>query len=382
MRYLEHFIKRDFARNKMVLLAGPRQVGKTTFSFGFLEDISKYNHFEDHPGYLNWDIPSDRKEILANNIPSTAVVVFDEIHKYSDWRNYLKGVYDKHHSRIKILVTGSAKLDFYQRGGDSLQGRYFFFRLHPLSPREINDEIDDKLERLLKFGGFPEPFYEGDIVFWKRWQNLRQKRLIEEDLIYLEKVRDLSNLEVLMSVLPDRVGSLLSYNSLREDLNCSHEAIKNWMRILENLYFHFIVTPFTGSKLKSIKKEPKMFLWDWSLVESKGARVENFVASMLLKYCHLRQDAYGENLVLHFFRTKDKREIDFLVCENGKPVFAVECKSNSTSLAKNFLSLRPHFLDIPFYQVHTNPNGKSFMHADSNIEVLPLAMFLDRVLEL
>lgn len=383
MRYLKNYIEADLNNNKMVLLAGPRQVGKTTFSFCFLEKINDYKIKEDHPGYLNWDIPSKRKVILSDELPLTSTIIFDEIHKYKDWRNYLKGVYDLHKSRLKILVTGSAKLDLYRRSGDSLQGRYFFYRLHPLSPAEITDQDENpSLDKLIQFGGFPEPYYQADIIFWQRWQNLRQKRLIEEDLIYLEQVKDLSNIEILMSILPSRVGSLLSYNSLREDLHCSHAAVKNWMRILENLYFHYMVTPYTGTALKSIKKEAKLFLWDWSLAEDKGKQHENFVASMLLKYCHFREDIYGEKNTLHFFRSKDKREVDFIVCNNNKPIFAVECKSNSTTLSKSFISMRPHFKNIPFYQTHTNENNKHFLHTKTGIEVLPLSEFIRKNLRL
>jgi uncharacterized protein len=364
----------------MVLLAGPRQVGKTTFSFCFLEGQHSFGSQEDHPGYLNWDIPSKRKIILSDKLPVTEVLILDEIHKYKSWRNYLKGLYDLHKSRLKILVTGSAKLDIYRRSGDSLQGRYFFYRLHPLGPGEIDEE--KCLNKLIKFGGFPEPFYEADEVFWQRWQNLRQKRLIEEDLIYLENVKDLSNIEILMSILPSRVGSLLSYNSLREDLSCSHAAVKNWMRILENLYFHYMVTPYTGTILKSIKKEAKLFLWDWSLAENKGQRHENFVASMLLKFCHFREDAFGEKMSLHFFRAKDTREVDFIVCKKGQPIFAVECKSNSTNLSPSFVSMRAHFPKIPFYQTHLNSNEMHLDHPDTGIEIIPLSKFIKKVLDL
>lgn len=380
MRYLKDYIESDLNHNKMVLLAGPRQVGKTTFSFCFLPNIESYSVKEDHPAYLNWDIPSKRKIILSDTLPQGEMVILDEIHKHKLWRNYLKGLYDLHKSRIKVLVTGSAKLDYYRRGGDSLQGRYFFYRLHPLSPGEIKDF--KRLDQLLEFGGFPEPYYQADRIFWQRWQNLRQKRLIEEDLIYLENIKDLSQIEILMDLIPERVGSLLSLNSLREDLHCSHDAVKNWMLILENLYYHFRITPFNTNRLHAIKKEPKIFLWDWSIVEQKGPRFENFIASMLLKYCHLREDAFGEKLTLHFFRAKDRREIDFIVCRSQKPIFAVECKTNNTDIAKSFLSLRPHFKDIPFYQVHSHASEDRFVHQKSGIEVIPAMAFLSDVLEL
>ena len=221
-----------------------------------------------------------------------------------------------------------------------------------------------------------EAFDENDKRFWRRWQNLRLKRLIEEDLIYLETVKDLSQIEILMTLLPARVGSLLSLNSLREDLNCSYESIKKWTQILENLYFHFRITPYTTNKLHEIKKEPKIFLWDWSLVEDAGAKFENFVASMLLKYCHLQEDAYGKKLSLHFFRAKDRREIDFIVCDTGVPIMAIECKSRSTKVAKSLVSLKTHFPNIPFFQVHNNKDTAAYVHK-TGIKVQHIETFLD-----
>lgn len=377
MRYLTEYIREDLKNDPMIFIAGPRQVGKTTLALSFLENIDQYDAPQDHPAYLNWDIRDKRKIILSGSLPKEKIIIFDEIHKYKDWRNYLKGIYDQYKSKCRIIVTGSAKLDFYGRGGDSLQGRYVFYRLHPLT---LNDPQALNMNQLLKLGGFPEPFYKGDEVYWARWQNLRSKRLIEEDLIYLEQVRDLSKIEILMDVFPDRVASLLSINSLREDLSASQQSIQTWIKILENLYFCYPVTPYTGSELKSIKKECKYYLWDWSLVEDKGRRVENFLASCLLKYCHIREDRYGEKLKLHFFRTKDKRGIDFLVTKKNKPLFAVECKSGSKNLSSHLKSLRSHFKDIPFFQTYLG--DEHLVDSKFNVEIIPLEKFIREILKL
>jgi len=275
---------------KMVFLAGPRQVGKTTFSLELLKTDST-----EHPAYLNWDYPPTRTSLMRGEIPARQnLLVFDEIHKYHDWRNLIKGIYDRYKSSRKFLITGSAKLDYYRRGGDSLQGRYHLYRMHPLSLFEITSTPNDSdLEYLLITGGFPEPFFKSDEIFWRRWQLERQKRIIQEDLIQLEKVREISKLELLNTLLPDRVGSILSVNSLREDLSVSHETVENYLQIFENLYNIYRISPYYTNKIRSVKKEKKLYFWDWSLCKDPGARFENFIGSQLMKYCHFREDVFG-----------------------------------------------------------------------------------------
>lgn len=226
-RYLSDSIDRDL-KKKMVILGGPRQVGKTTLSLMLLKDGD-----EEHPAYLNWDFPENRKELIEGVLPGgEELIILDEIHKYSEWRNLVKGLYDKNKSKIKFLISGSARLDFYRRGGDSLMGRYNFYRLHPLSLYEVSsDPTNDDLQRLLKFGGFPEMFIEQDERSWKKWQRVRVSRVIKDDLLSLEQVKEVSQIELLASLLIDRIGSLLSLQSLREDLNCSHEAVSRWVQI-------------------------------------------------------------------------------------------------------------------------------------------------------
>ena len=359
-RYLVPHILRDL-NEKMVFIGGARQVGKTSLAKYIAE-----NYFK-HYDYLNWDARDDRKNILQSQFKGNAeIILFDEIHKYKDWKNYLKGQFDKHKDDFKILVTGSARLDVYRRGGDSLMGRYYYYRLHPFSLAEFLErgneivpfkeivfqesgkETKEALEIALKFGGFPEPLLKQNEKELRRWHNQRVERLVREDIRDLENIRELSLLHVLVDILPDRVGSLLSLNSLREDLSVAHKTVAHWMDILERFYYHFRIYPFHHKKIRSLKKEPKLYLWDWSEVpDERGARLENIVASHLLKMCHFLNDVEGYKTDLHFLRDAEAREVDFLVTESGKPWFAVEVKSNSREVSKSL----PYFgdrLDIPF----------------------------------
>lgn len=374
-RYLEKYIKLDLEK-KMVILGGPRQVGKTTLSLSLLGEA-----LEDHPAYLNWDYIEDRKELSEGRIPGgESLVILDEIHKFLEWRNLVKGLYDKNKSKVKFLITGSARLDFYRRGGDSLMGRYHFYRLHPLSLYEISkmpSSVD--MERLLNFGGFPEMYLEQDERSWKKWQRVRVSRVIKDDLLSLEQVKEVSQIELLASMLIGRVASLLSLNSLREDLKCSHEAVSRWISILENVYYCYRISPYGASKIKALKKEQKLFLWDWSVVSNDGAKFENLIASNLLKYCHYHEDVNGENMELRYLRDREKREVDFVVLKNNKPVFAVECKTGEKGLSKHI----PYFssrTDIPiFYQVH---KGEKWMiQAEYKAEIIPFTKFCSEILK-
>ncbi len=334
---------------KMVFLSGPRQVGKTTLTYQILGAKT-----DNHPAYLNWDFPKVRVPLMNGEIPADQrLIVLDEIHKYHDWRNLVKGLYDQYKTSIKFLVTGSARLDYYRRGGDSIQGRYHFHRLHPFSLTEaFSNPSKSDLELLLKFGGFPEPLFKGDDTFYRRWQLERQKLVLMEDMISLEKVREVSKVELLYSVLPEKVGSPLSVNSMREDLSVAHETVEHWLQIFENLYVIFRIPPMNSSKIRSVKKEKKMYFWDWSLCREEGARFENLTASHLLRYCNYREDTFGYKMDLGYIRNSDGKEIDFVVIEDGNPKFAVECKLSEKEISPQIKYFSER-LDIPqFYQVH------------------------------
>lgn len=368
-RYLQEIIRKDLAE-KMVFLGGPRQVGKTTLALTLLE-----NGDERHPAYLNWDDLQSRRMLLEGALPAVEpLVILDEVHKYKGWRNLVKGFYDMNKSRRQFLITGSARLDHYRRGGDSLQGRYHYHRLHPLSLHELGRGAgNEEWDALLKFGGFPEPYLKADSRHWKRWQRERQSRVIQEDLINLEQVREVSQLSLLADILPDRVGSPLSINNLRGDLSVAFETAERWVTILENLYYCFRIQPFGLPRLRAAKKEKKLYMWDWSLCAEEGARFENLVASNLLKYCHRHEDQEGDRMELKFIRDSQRREIDFVVVRNGQPEFAVECKSGDRSLSRN-ISYFSQRSSIPkFYQVHRGRTDRE--HASVRTRILPFAIF-------
>lgn len=366
-RYLVEPVKLDL-KEKMVFVGGPRQVGKTTLALGLIENAT-----ESHPAYLNWDVRTTQQFTMKGGLPADQpLIILDEIHKYKHWRNLVKGFYDQYKSSKQFLITGSARLDHYRRGGDSLQGRYHYYRLHPFSLYELNAEPSKTdLEALLTFGGFPEPFLKQNTRHWKRWQRERQSRVIQEDLINLEHVKEVSQLHLLTQLLPERVGSLLSLNNLRQDLSVAFETADRWITILENLYYCFRIMPYGLPHLRAVKKEKKVYLWDWSLCQTKSARFENMVASHLIKYCHYIEDTEGDDMSLKFLRDSAGREIDFVVTKNGKPVFAIECKTGSQAVSKNigYFSSRT---DIPcYYQVHMG--DQDYEHAGLKARVIPFS---------
>ena len=364
-RYLTPFIQEDL-KKKMVFLGGPRQVGKTTIALQLLRAKD-----ESHPAYLNWDAVGMKQDIKSGILPSNQpLIVFDELHKYREWKSLLKGMYDTSKSKRKFLVTGSARLDYYNRGGDSLQGRYHYYRLHPLTLGELKARTaQNTVMDLLELGGFPEPFLAGNKKEWRRWQHERANRVIYEDVVSLERVQELSQLSLLLEALPARVGSPLSMKNLAEDLEVSPHTVKHWLLIFENLYQIFRISPFGSPKIRAVKKEQKSYLWDWSLCESEGARFENMVASHLLKFCHLKEDTEGYQMELRYLRDSDGREVDFVVIQNKKPLFAVEAKLGEKNLSPH-ISYFAERTSIPvFYQVHLD--SKDYEVDAKRARVLP-----------
>jgi predicted AAA+ superfamily ATPase len=369
MRYLNPFIQADL-KQKMVFLGGPRQVGKTTLAVSLLPDCS-----EEDPGYLSWDHPKQRALLMKGELPSQSpLIVLDEVHKFARWRNLVKGLYDVHKSKRRFLVTGSARLDYYRKGGDSLLGRYHYYRLHPFSLRELDPGARaEDLERLLRWGGFPEPLFRANSADWRRWQRQRHERVIRQDLVDLERVKEVSLLEMLLEALPERVGSPLSVKSLRELLEVSHETAERWVQILERLYLVYRIPPFGAKRIRAVKKEQKLYFWDWSSVPDPGARFENLVASQLLKYCHLQEDTQGFKMELRFVRDTDGREIDFVVLQDGRPLFAVECKTGERELSRHIAYFKERTAIPAFYQVHLGK--RDFGVAETGGRVLPFTVF-------
>ncbi len=342
-RYLYQQILNDLER-KMVFLAGARQVGKTTLSLN-LPGARK--------GYLNWDVAEDRERILRRELPPGGFLILDEIHKYRGWRDWLKGIYDAQvlGTRRRILVTGSARLDYYRYSGDSLQGRYHMLRLHPLSVAELGIEHRSDLEQLLILGGFPEPFFSGSETEARRWSREYRNLLIREEISSLERVQDLGNLELLAIRLPELVGSPLSINALREDLQVTHKTVSKWVEILERLYAVFRLPPFGHPLLRAVKKTTKHYHFDWSIVNDRAARFENMIASHLLKWVHYQQDVEGRDLELRYFRDTDGREVDFVVTEHRRPILLVEAKLSSTKVDRSLRYLHERFPEARAWQL-------------------------------
>jgi len=366
-RYLQKQVERDL-RNKMVFVAGPRQVGKTTLAKKLLSG---------EEGYLNWDVPEDRDAILRRELPPVDFYAFDEIHKYRSWRGYLKGLYDQRQGRCRILVTGSARLDYYHFGGDSLQGRYHLLRLHPLSAAELSIGTSPPLMDLLRYGGFPEPFFAASETETRRWSREYRSRLISEEVRDLESVSDLGNLELLAIRLPDLVGSPLSVNALREDLHVSHKTVSAWLAIFERLYSIVRLSPFGAPTIRAVKKEQKHYHWDWTVVRDLPNRFENLVAMHLLKWVHFRQDTEGLDLELRYFRDVDGRETDFVVTEANAPVLLVEAKWGDDEIARGLRYLVRRFPDAKACQISAT-GTKDFLSPEG-IRVRPAAGFLQEL---
>ena len=378
MPTLDRYLQPEIAaalQDKMAFIGGPRQVGKTTLALSLLTPPT-----ERHPGYLNWDDPRVPPRLRNGELPAAEpIVILDEVHKYARWRNLVKGLYDTQKSFRKIVVTGSARLDHYRKGGDSLAGRYRYFRLHPFSLRELAGATKaaepEHLAALLKFGGFPEPLLAQSERKLRLWQRERMTRVVRDDLRDLERVREISLVEHLADLLPGKVGSPLSIKSLREDLLIDHKTAEHWITILENLYVCFRIPPFGAKRIRAVKKSQKLYLWDWSMVPEVGPRFENLVAAQLLKYCHWQEDVEGYRTELRFLRDTDGREVDFVVMRSGKPVFAVECKTGDreASAAARYFAERTA---IPvFYQVHLG--DRSFRSGQTI--VLPFARFCEEL---
>ncbi len=377
MRYLHGQILKDLQK-KMVFVGGPRQVGKTTLALSILaKSPNPPLEFFDHPAYLNWDVLQSKSRLMRGELPAgEGLVILDEIHKFKRWRNLVKGFYDQFRGRVRFIVTGSARLDFYRRGGDSLQGRYHYLRLHPYSLMELAAAgvPDSKLlNRLLEFGGFPEPFHGAEKTEWRRWQKERLNRVVEEDLRDLEHVQDVSLIHLLLEALPERVGSPVSLNKLAQVLEVSHPTLKRYLTILDNLYLTYRISPFGSPKIRAVKKEQKLYFWDWSPLEDPGIKFENLVASQLLKFCHHLEDTMGFPMELRFLRDTDGREVDFVVLQGKRPLFAVECKTGEKAVSKNIAYFKARTKIPKFYQVHLGT--KDFGNCEVLARVMPFTKF-------
>lgn len=365
-RTYEEILENHLANyRQMIFLSGPRQVGKTTTSL--VASAESPLHF-----YFNWDNEDHRALIIEGpqavakaaqldqaqkNLP---ILVFDEIHKYRNWKRFLKGFFDTYEKKCRILVTGSARLDVYKRGGDSLMGRYFLYRLHPLSVREIvHPSLSDReicppceissadYQALLRYGGFPEPYLKRSSSFFNHWKRLRSDQLFREDIRDLSRIQEVSEIQLLAEILEQEASHSLNYSTLASKIKVSTPTLQRWIELLKNLYFCFTIQPWAKNVTRSLVKEPKIYLWNWALIEDPGARVENLIASHLYKAVQFWTDQGLGEYGLYYLRDKDKREVDFLVTKNRKPWFLVEAKSSEDRGISRWLYYFQEKLKVP-----------------------------------
>ncbi|RLD16270.1 MAG: ATP-binding protein [Caldiserica bacterium] len=387
----------------MVFISGPRQVGKTT--------LAKFiaNRFENSI-YFNWD-RFDHKKLFAKNPlffedinrkdESIPLVIFDEIHKYRGWKNYLKGVYDQFADDYKFLVLGSGMLDVYQKGGDSLAGRYLQFHLFPFTVGELTEKrrnVKDFLKNpisnfdindvnitreiwsnLFQFGGFPEPFLKSKKRFYMKWIRGYFSQIVREDIRNFADIKYIDQMEVMLAMLPFKVGSPLSINNIAEDIGVSFGTVKEWLKLLEIFYVVFRISPWTKKISRAILKEKKLYLYNYPEVSDESFRFENMVALELLRVVYnLNEMGFGK-FNLHYIRNKDKEEVDFLIVENNRPFLLIEAKS-SEDVPSRSLKMFQNILNIPAVQLVNKENVfKYFKNGKNRILVVTAHRWLSSI---
>ncbi|MBI4633049.1 MAG: ATP-binding protein [Deltaproteobacteria bacterium] len=399
-RELYQNIWRELARDKaMVFLAGPRQSGKTTLAM--LISRSFTNSL-----YFNWDIPRDRSRLVENPAffeeverkdASRPLIILDEIHKYKEWKNYLKGVYDRFHQDYQFLVSGSGRLDMYQKGGDSLAGRYFLFHLWPFTLAELggsNSGIDDFLadplrvvskrggalktiwKRLAALSGFPEPYLSDKATTWRRWSNGYARQLIREDIRDITDIKSVGTMETLYHLLPSRIASPLSIPSLARDLQVSYNSVQNWLSVFERFFLVFSIFPWSARIARAIQKERKVYLFDVPRIKDLAARFENMVALELWRGVTAWNDMGFGTFTLHFIKNKERQEVDFLLARDNEPFLLIEAKTSDvqpTAALKKFQQA----LDIPAVQLVNEGEGyRIFRNGAQKILVAPAHLWL------
>ncbi len=377
------------ADKSMIMISGPRQAGKTTLA-------RQIEQTKTNSQYFNWDIISNKQKLIndplffqkINRIDSSKpLIIFDEIHKYPDWKNYLKGVYDEFKDEYLFLITGSGRLDLFRKGGDSLAGRYFMFRLFPftlseLSPNKnknflsITDDFHlnaDKdtsplWQHLSQTSGFPEPFTKGTRTFFNNWHNAYIHQLIREDIFNFSAIKNIATMELLYSLLPSKVGSNFSINSIARDLQVSFDTVKNWMELFETVFLAFKIGPWTQKISRAITKEKKWYLYNYAEIENEASRFENMVALELLRAISFKNDSGLGRFKLNYIRNKDNKEVDFIISDNHKPVLLIETKLTDTTPSKSLKEIQEN-LKVPAIQL-VNKNNTFIKTKNSGLPLI------------
>jgi len=394
---------KNFLNNRMSFISGPRQVGKTTLGKLFLAKINQEKN------YYNWDSFTVKKKFIENphffieNLPplnslkEKQWIILDEIHKDKKWKEILKAYYDEFNNYLTFIVCGSAKLDIFRKTGESLLGRYFLFKMFPLGPNDIvygenfklenawdtvnpiyfesiNNEFKNAVNQLFEISGFPEPFLKGKKSFYKRWQKSHISLITTEEIRDLTKIYDIARLQMLSALLPQRIGSPISIKNLSDILEVAHQTVKLWIHALENVYLIFQVMPYKEKIERSIKKEKKIYFWDWGILEDNGKKFENFLALQLLRSVTAWNEWGLGDFELFYVKTKDGRETDFLITKNKEPFLLVESKFKDTNIDKNLLYF--HKKLNPKYSFQVVFIDDFYKQLSSNLFIVDIYKFL------
>ncbi len=383
----------------MLFMAGPRQAGKTTLAQSLAESYA--NHI-----YLNWDILSHRSRLIENPTffeeierkdESTPLVVFDEIHKYKDWKNYLKGIYDQFHQEYQFLVSGSGRLDIFQKGGDSMAGRYYLYHLWPFTVAELGKanvnfeqfkqnplkismkrhaELQEIWSALAEFSGFPEPYLSGRKTTYRRWSKTYSRQLIREDIRDLTGVKSIGDMETLYYLLPSKVGSPISIPSLSRNLKVSYNTARSWLAMFQRFFMIFSISPWTRKIARAIQKEQKVYLWDVPRIQDPAARFENMVAQELYRAVTVWNDMGLGSFSLQFIKNKEQQEVDFLIADNHRPMLLAEAKLSDAQPSPALIKFQ-NALDVPAIQLVNQAGGfRKLRNGSQIILVAPACQWL------
>ncbi len=366
-RIQQNYILQDLEK-KIVLLVGPRQAGKTWLAKAIGKKFK-------NTLYLNYDSNPDKRIMLEQSwLPDLELLILDELHKMPEWKNYLKGIFDTKPESMRILVTGSARLDIYDQVGDSLAGRYFRHRLLPFSLSELRQVgAKSSVNMLLARSGFPEPFLSPNDQEAERWRQQYINSMLSSDIFDVDEIDDIKSFRLVFELLRTKVGGQVSYKSIAEDIQISPHTVKKYIQILQALYIVFIVTPYSNNIARSILKEPKIYFFDNGLVNSDaGGKLENFVANSLLKSLYAQNDYHATNYSLQYLRTKDKIEVDFALVNKDKIEQIIEVKSSNSSLHVGLKYFHDKY-HLPAMQIVNNLRLEKLVN---DIKILDLSKYL------